>query len=109
MFFSIERMIAQRLVSPNLIQDYLTHRLKKKNIHHVTLQFIVNPQLQYRLVRLNNKDFFAPSVKNFIYSKAFKVIYANSVPVAAECFIRTNVVAEALDTFFLGYSRPDQI
>ena len=94
--------IANRSVSPNGVQDYLTHRLERKNVHHVTPQFVVDPQLQYHLVRFNNKEVFTPFAKNSIYSKAFRTIYANPVPIAAAACLGKDVVNDALNTIFLA-------
>ena len=84
------------------MQDYKTHRQERKNVHHLTPQFVVDSQLEYHLVRFNKKEVFTPYAKNSIYSKAFRTIYANPVPVAAACFLGTDVVKDALDTIFLA-------
>jgi len=76
---------------------------REKNIHHLKPVFVVDPLLQYHLVRYPGKEEISPSIsQHSIYQKGFRCIYANPVPVAAAACLGTDVVTDALNTLFLA-------
>ena len=65
--------------------------------------FIVDPVLQYHLVRYPGKEEISTAMsQHSIYQKGFRCIYANPVPVAAAAMLGTDVVKDALNTIFLA-------
>lgn len=46
--------IADRAISPKL--DIFTKRLERSNIHHLKPVFVIDPKIQYHLVRFNGKE-----------------------------------------------------
>ena len=91
----------QRSVSPKV--DIFTQRVERKNIHHLKPVFVVDPGLQYHLVRYPGKEEISPAIsQHSIYQKGFRCIYANPVPVAAAAMLGTDVVTDALNTIFLA-------
>ena len=65
--------------------------------------FVVDPDLQYHLVRYPGKEEISPAIsQHSIYQKGFRTIYANPVPVAAAAMLGTDVVTDALNTIFLA-------
>ena len=93
--------IAGRNTSPKT--DIFTQRVERKNIHHLKPVFVVDPQLQYHLVRYNGKEEISPSnSQNSPYQKGFRCIYANPVPVAAAACLGVDVVTDGLNTLFLA-------
>lgn len=65
--------------------------------------FVVDPQLQYHLVRYPGKEEISPSKsQHSIFQKGFRTIYANPVPVAAAAMVGKDVVVDALNTLFLA-------
>ena len=93
--------IAQRTISPKV--DLTTHIQDRKNIHHLKPVFIVDPCLQYHLVRYPGKEEISTAKsQHSIYQKGYRCIYANPVPVAAACMMGTDVVKDALNTMFLA-------
>ena len=64
---------------------------------------MVDPLIQYHLVRYNGKEEISPSIsQHSIYQKGFRTIYANPVPVAAASCLGVDVVNDALNTLFLA-------
>lgn len=95
--------IAQRSISPKV--DIFTQRAERKNIHHCTPVFVVDPELQYNLVRYPGKEEISPSIsQHSVFQKGFRCIYANPVPIAAAAMLGTDVVNDALKTLFLAVS-----
>lgn len=93
--------IAARNGSPKT--DIFTERLERKNIHHLKPVFVVDPCIQYHLVRYNGKEEISPAIsQHSIYQKGFRTIYANPVPVAAAACLGVDVVTDALNTLFLA-------
>ena len=93
--------IAQRTISPRV--DLATHIQERKNIHHLKPVFIVDPVLQYHLVRYPGKEEISTAKsQHSIYQKGYRCIYANPVPVAAAAMLGTDVVKDALNTIFLA-------
>ena len=93
--------IAQRNISPKV--DIFTQRQERKNIHHLKPVFVVDPDLQYHLVRYPGKEEISPAIsQHSIYQKGFSCIYANPVPVAAAAMLGVDVVTDALNTIFLA-------
>jgi hypothetical protein len=83
--------------------DIFTQRQERKNIHHLKPVFVVDPLIQYHLVRYNGKEEISPSIsQHSIYQKGFRTIYANPVPVAAASCLGVDVVNDALNTLFLA-------
>jgi hypothetical protein len=65
--------------------------------------FVVDPNLQYHLVRYKGKEEISPSIsQHSIYQKGFRTIYANPVPVAAAACLGTDVVNDGLNILFLA-------
>lgn len=52
--------IAQRSISPKV--DIYQQRQERKNIHHLKPVFVIDPQLQYHLVRYPGKEEISPSI-----------------------------------------------
>ena len=52
--------IAKRSISPTI--DLHAHKEQRKNIHHLKPVFVVDPDLQYHLVRYPGKEEISPSV-----------------------------------------------
>jgi hypothetical protein len=52
--------IAQRNSSPKV--DIWSQREERKNIHHSKPVFVIDPQLQYHLVRYPGKEEISPSI-----------------------------------------------
>ena len=93
--------IAMRSASPKV--DIFTQRQERKNIHHLKPVFVVDPNLQYHLVRYAGKEEISPSIsQHSIYQKGYRTIYANPVPVAAAAALGVDVVRDALNTLFLA-------
>lgn len=93
--------IASRSISPKV--DIFTQRLERKNVHHLKPVFVVDPMLQYNLVRYPGKEEISPAKsQHSIYQKGFRCIYANPVPIAASCMLGKDVVQDTLDTIFLA-------
>lgn len=46
--------IADRSISPKL--DIFTKRLERSNIHHLKPVFVIDPKIQYHLVRFDGKE-----------------------------------------------------
>ena len=46
--------IASRSISPKV--DIFTQRAERKNVHHLKPKFVVDPNLQYHLVRYPGKE-----------------------------------------------------
>ena len=93
--------IATRSISPKI--DIFTQRAERKNIHHLTPKFVVDPDLQYHLVRYPGKEQIVTArSQHSIYQKGFRSIYANPVPVAAAACLGKDVVTDALNTIFLA-------
>ena len=93
--------IAQRSISPKV--DLFTQRQERKNIHHLKPVFVVDPELQYHLVRYPGKEEISPAIsQHSIYQKGFRTIYANPVPVAAAACVGADVVKDTLNTIFLA-------
>jgi len=93
--------IAQRSISPKT--DIFTQREERKNIHHLKPVFVVDPNLQYHLVRYPGKEEISPAIsQHSIYQKGFRCIYANPVPVAAAAMMGVDVVKDALFTIILA-------
>lgn len=99
-----------KLSSQKLPKEILVLRLifslrdkKEKNIHHLKPVFVVDPLLQYHLVRYPGKEEISPSIsQHSIYQKGFRCIYANPVPVAAAACLGVDIVTDALNTLFLA-------
>lgn len=65
--------------------------------------FVVDPNLQYHLVRYPGKEEISPAIsQHSIYQKGFRCIYANPVPVAAAAMMGVDVVKDALFTIILA-------
>ena len=65
--------------------------------------FVVDPGLQYNLVRYPGKEEISPAKsQHSIFQKGFRCIYANPVPVASAAMLGTDVVNDALKTLFLA-------
>lgn len=93
--------IAQRSISPKI--DIFTQRQERKNIHHLKPVFVVDPILQYHLVRYPGKEEISPAKsQHSIYQRGYRTIYANPVPVAAAACLGKDVVVDALNTIFLA-------
>ena len=93
--------IAQRTASPKV--DIFTQRQERKNIHHLKPVFVVDPVIQYHLVRYKGKEEISPAKsQHSIYQNGFRCIYANPVPVAAASCLGVDVVQYALNTLFLA-------
>jgi hypothetical protein len=93
--------IAVRNSSPKT--DIWTQRIERKNIHHLKPVFVVDPALQYHLVRYAGKEEISPAIsQHSIYQKGFRCIYANPVPVAAAACLGVDVVTDGLNTLFLA-------
>ena len=52
--------IANRSISPKV--DIFTQRQERKNIHHLKPVFVVDPDLQYHLVRYPGKEEISPAI-----------------------------------------------
>lgn len=93
--------IAGRGVSPKF--DIFQQRAERKNIHHVKPVFVVDPGLQYHLIRYAGKEEISPAIsQHSIYQKGYRTIYANPVPIAAGACLGTDVVKDALSTLWLA-------
>lgn len=91
--------IADRAISPKM--DIFTKRIERKNIHHLKPVFVVDPVIQYHLVRYPGKEEISPAIsQHSIYQKGFRTIYANPVPVANGACMGTDVTKDALNTLF---------
>merc|ERR1719454_2288533 len=76
-------------------------RAERKNIHHVKPVFVVDPGLQYHLIRYKGKEEISPAIsQHSIYQKGYRTIYANPVPVANGACMGKDVTTDALNTFF---------
>ena len=65
--------------------------------------FVVDPILQYHLIRYPGKEEISPAIsQHSIYQKGYRTIYANPVPVAAGACMGKDVVDDALKTLFLA-------
>lgn len=93
--------VAYRSISPKV--DIFTQRMERKNVHHVKPVFVVDPFLQYHLVRYPGKEEISSAKsQHSIYQKGFRCIYANPVPIAAGAMLGKDVVQDALNTLFLA-------
>jgi len=91
--------IADRAISPKM--DIFTKRTERANIHHLKPVFVVDPKIQYHLVRFNGKEQISPAIsQHSIYQKGFRTIYANPVPVAQGAAMGKDVTVDALETLF---------
>lgn len=91
--------IADRNISPKM--DIFTKRTERKNIHHLKPVFVVDPVIQYHLVRYPGKEEISPAIsQHSIYQKGYRTIYANPVPVANGACMGTDVTKDALNTLF---------
>ncbi len=81
--------------------DIFQKRLERKNIHHLKPVFIVDPCIQYHLVRYPGKEEVSAAIsQHSVYQKGFRTIYANPVPVAAGAAMGKDVTQDALNTLF---------
>lgn len=72
-------------------------------MHHLKPVFVVDPFLQYHLVRYPGKEEISPAIsQHSVYQKGFRCIYANPVPVASAAMLGKDVVQDALNTIFLA-------
>ena len=91
--------IADRAISPKM--DIFTKRLERSNIHHLKPVFVIDPKIQYHLVRFNGKEQISPAIsQHSIYQKGFRTIYANPVPVAGGACMGKDVTVDTLETLF---------
>lgn len=91
--------IADRNISPKM--DIFTKRIERKNIHHLKPVFVVDPKIQYHLVRYPGKEEISPAIsQHSIYQKGFRTIYANPVPVANGACMGKDVTQDCLNTLF---------
>jgi hypothetical protein len=73
--------------------DLFTKREERKNIHHLRPVFIVDPVLQYHLIRYPGKEeISAAKSQRSVYQKGFRTIYTNPVPIAAAACMGKDVV-----------------
>lgn len=83
--------IASRSISPKV--DLATVRMERKNVHHLKPCFVVDPCIQYHLVRYAGKEEISPAKsQHSIYQAGFRGIYANPVPIAAGACLGKEVV-----------------
>ena len=83
--------------------DIFTKRIERSNIHHLKPVFVCDPNLQYHLVRYPGKEEISPAKsQNSIYSKGYRTIYANPVPIANGACMGKDVTTDALNTLFLA-------
>ena len=61
--------------------------------------FVVDPTLQKHLIRYKGKEETTTS-GNSVFSKGYRMIYANPVPIANACQMRTDVVRDTLGHIF---------
>jgi hypothetical protein len=52
--------IAMRSISPKV--DIWTQRMERKNVHHLKPVFVIDPILQYHLVRYKGKEEISPAI-----------------------------------------------
>jgi hypothetical protein len=52
--------IAMRSISPKV--DIWTQRMERKNVHHLKPVFVIDPVLQYHLVRYAGKEEISPAI-----------------------------------------------
>ena len=91
--------IADRNISPKM--DIFTKRLERSNIHHLKPVFVVDPVIQYHLVRYPGKEEISPAIsQHSIFQKGYRTIYANPVPVANGACMGKDVTQDALNTLF---------
>lgn len=65
--------------------------------------FVVDPVLQYHLVRYPGKEEISPAIsQHSIYQKGFRGIYANPVPIANGACMGKDVTTDTLNTLFLA-------
>lgn len=77
--------------------------MERKNIHHLKPCFVVDPCIQYHLVRYQGKEEISPAKsQHSIYQAGFRGIYANPVPIAAGACLGKEVVQSALNTLWLA-------
>jgi len=77
--------------------------MERKNIHHLKPVFVVDPVLQYHLVRYPGKEEISPAKsQHSIYQRGYRTIYANPVPIASAACLGKDVVVDALSTIFLA-------
>jgi hypothetical protein len=94
--------IAARSHSPKM--DLHQQRQERKNVHHVKPVFIVDPVLQYHLVRYPGKEEIStPKSQHSIYQKGFRCLFANPVPIAAAAMLGREVVEDAMNTLTLAF------
>lgn len=93
--------IHSRKASPTI--DLFTQRVERKNIHHAKPAFVVDPGLQYELIRYPGKEQISPAIsQHSIYQKGFRGIYANPVPIANGACLGKDVTVDALRTLWLA-------
>jgi hypothetical protein len=87
----------------NINQGMADQRADRKHIHHLKPRFVVDEKIQYHLNRYHNKEQISPAKsQKSIYSKGFRMIYANSVPIAAAAQMGKEVVDDTLSTIWLA-------
>jgi len=76
---------------------------ERKHIHHLQPRFVVDEKIQYHLNRYHGKEQISPAKsQKSIYSKGFRMIYANSVPIANAAQMGKEVVDDALNSIWLA-------
>ena len=71
------------------------------NVHRP--RFVVNDKIAYHLGRSHNKEQITPAKsQNSIYQKGFRMVYANSVPIANAAQMGKDVVDDTLNAIFLA-------
>lgn len=86
-----------RSISPG--RSINAERAARKKIHHLRPCFIVDPKIQQHLIRYKGKEEVTNS-GNSVFSKGYRMIYANPVPIAFACQMRKDVVRDTLETIF---------
>lgn len=83
--------------------DVHTERKERKHIHHVKPRFVPDSTMCKHLNRYHGKEQINPSKsQNSIYQKGLRMIYANSVPVAAAAQMGKDLVDDTLSAIFLA-------
>lgn len=91
--------IADRAISPKM--SIFEKRMDRSNIHHLKPVFVVDPKIQYHLVRYPGKEEISPAIsQHSIYQKGYRTIYSNPVPVANGACMGKDVTQDALNTLF---------
>lgn len=87
----------------NINADMSSLRADRKNVHHLKPRFVVDEKIQYHLNRYHGKEQInPPGSQKSIYSKGFRMIYANSVPIASAAQMGKEVVDDCLQAIFLA-------